>query len=73
MLITVSAIENETNQMNNDLLISLNASLQCAEIFLINTADMNPTWLKTIQTLLDDTTSEIMFREERGLMKKKGE
>ena len=73
MLITTSAIETETNQMDNDLLISLNASLQCAEIFLVNTADMNPTWLSTIQTLLDDTTSEIMFREEWGLMKKKGE
>ena len=73
MTITASATENETNQMNNDLLISLNASLQCAEIFLVKTADMNPTWVRTIQTLLDDTTSEIMFREEWGLMKKKGE
>jgi hypothetical protein len=70
MLITASAIESETNQMDNNLLIALNASLQTAEIFLINTANTNPTWLKTIQTLLDDTTSEIMFREECGLMKK---
>jgi hypothetical protein len=66
MLITASAIESETNQIDNNLLIALNASLQTAEIFLINTANTNPTWLKTIRRCWTIQQVKLCFVKNAG-------